>query len=63
MPAYQYICPVCQQPTTVIKSMSKAEQPEYCDCNGTGSLLDRVYAAPAVKVAGGTPKFHARSSK
>ena len=61
MPAYDYTCPACNKASTVIKPMAQATAPEYCDCNGTGSLLERVYEASAVKVAGGTPKFHARS--
>ena len=61
MPAYDYTCGSCGHNLQVLKRMDDAGTIEYCPTDGCQQPMHRVYeAAPAAKVAGGTPKFHHR---
>ncbi len=39
MPFYCYICPDCKNKTSILKSMSKCGEPEFCEVDG--SMLNR----------------------
>ena len=64
MPAYSYTCNRCGHSLEVLKRMEDSGTVEFCPAEACRSIfqpMERVWdAAPAAKVAGGTPKFHHR---